>query len=106
REVPPRSHSQGEQVGEQPVGGTVHGNVARWFLHTEGLVLEIRYLRIDLSGRKVLEPADVWDASAEIVRVEVPFTVAKGLLAYLSEVLPKINRQRIEEDAKWQADRK
>jgi hypothetical protein len=92
-------------VGE-PVEGTVHGNIARWLLHPEGLVMEVRYLRIDLSGRRVLGVAEVWDAAAEVVRVEVPFSVAKGLHAYLSETLPKVNRQRIEEDAKWQADRK
>lgn len=68
--------------------------------------MEIRYLRIDLTGRRVLEASEIWDASDQIVRVEVPFSVAKGLHAYLSEVLPKVNRQRIEEDAKWQADRK
>lgn len=90
------------------VDGTLHANLARWLLHNEGLIMEFRYLSVDLgrNGGLPLTVNEVWPAAAAVVRLEVPMSVAKGLHAYLSEVLPKVNRQRIEEDAKWQADRK
>ena len=71
--------------------------------------MEFRYLRVDLAGRRGGVPLtvnEVWPAAVEVARIEVPFSVAKGLHAYLTEVLPQVNRNRIEEDAKWQADRK
>lgn len=92
-------------MGES-VSGTIHANLARWFLHSEGLVMEFREWRVNLAST-AQQPGSVtemWDGAVEVARIEVPFTVARGLRAYLNHVLPQATRTRFDEDAKWVAE--
>ena len=85
------------------MGGPLLSNLGRWSLYSDGLILEFRLFDV-LGSEAPSPPSEVWQKAKTVVKVHTTMDVARALQVYLNDTLPRVTRQRIEEDAKWLAD--